>query len=198
MNQEDVMSVADRASGPVIIAGAGPTGLTLATELRLGGAAVVLLDRRPHRGVDGSRAAGMQPRTIEMLDQRGVAERFLAAGPQNNLGDFAGILLDYSVLPSRFPHTFNILQAETEELLEKMSEELGGPDVEVKAVLAGLCTQVDAGVHRLDRGVPELRRIAHALPRGRWLRRGPPPFTDRRGREGDAPEPEHTIALVAL
>jgi 2-polyprenyl-6-methoxyphenol hydroxylase-like FAD-dependent oxidoreductase len=121
------MSVTDRASGPVIIAGAGPTGLTLATELRLGGAEVVLLERRPHRGVDGSRAAGMQPRTIEMLDQRGVAERFLAVGPQINLGNFAGILLDYSVLHSRFPHTFNILQAETEQILEKMDEELGVP-----------------------------------------------------------------------
>src|SRR5882762_4428271 len=121
------MSVTDRASGPVIIAGAGPTGLTLAIELRLGGAEAVLLERRPHRGVDGSRAAGMQPRTVEMLDQRGVAERFLVVGPQINLGNFAGILLDYSVLPSRFPHTFNILQAETEQILEAMAEELGVP-----------------------------------------------------------------------
>ncbi|MEB3030645.1 FAD-dependent monooxygenase [[Mycobacterium] nativiensis] len=119
------MAVTERASGPVIIAGAGPTGLTLATELRRGGAEVVLLERRPHRGVDGSRAAGMQPRTIELLDQRGVAERFLAVGPQSNLGNFAGILLDYSVLPSRFPYAINILQAETEQILEDIADELG-------------------------------------------------------------------------
>lgn len=116
-----------RVNGPVIIAGAGPTGLTLATELRRGGAEVVLLERRPHRGVDGSRAAGMQPRTIEMLDQRGVAERFLAVGPQSNLGNFAGVLLNYSALPSRFPYAINILQAETEQILEDMATELGAP-----------------------------------------------------------------------
>ena len=92
-----------QSSAPVIIAGAGPTGLTLATELRRGGTDVMLLERRPDRGVDGSRAAGMQPRTIEMLDQRGVVERFLSVGPPSNLGNFAGIRLDYSILPSRFP-----------------------------------------------------------------------------------------------
>jgi 2-polyprenyl-6-methoxyphenol hydroxylase-like FAD-dependent oxidoreductase len=117
----------DQSSAPVIIAGAGPTGLTLATELRRGGADVVLLERRPNRGVDGSRAAGMQPRTIEMLDQRGVAERFLAAGPPSNLGNFAGIMLDYSTLPSRFPYAINIMQAETEQVLEDIAAELGVP-----------------------------------------------------------------------
>lgn len=119
------MAATGRAGGPVIIVGAGPTGLTLATELRRGGVEVVLLERRPHRGVDGSRAAGMQPRTIEMLDQRGVADRFLAVGPQSNLGNFAGVLLNYSVLPSRFPYAINILQAETEQILENMAGELG-------------------------------------------------------------------------
>ncbi|OHU32922.1 FAD-dependent monooxygenase [Mycobacteroides chelonae] len=121
------MTTTDRAKCPVIIAGAGPTGLTLATELRRGGADVVLLERRPHRGVDGSRAAGMQPRTIEMLDQRGIAERFLAVGPPSNLGNFAGILLNYSVLASRFPYAINILQAETEQILEDLAGELGAP-----------------------------------------------------------------------
>jgi 2-polyprenyl-6-methoxyphenol hydroxylase-like FAD-dependent oxidoreductase len=115
----------DQSSAPVIIAGAGPTGLTLATELRRGGTDVLLLERRPDRGVDGSRAAGMQPRTIEMLDQRGVAERFLAAGPPSNLGNFAGIMLDYSILPSRFPYAINIMQAETEQILEDVAAELG-------------------------------------------------------------------------
>jgi 2-polyprenyl-6-methoxyphenol hydroxylase-like FAD-dependent oxidoreductase len=115
----------NQSSAPVIIAGAGPTGLTLATELRRGGTDVLLLERRPNRGVDGSRAAGMQPRTIEMLDQRGVAERFLAAGPPSNLGNFAGIMLDYSILPSRYPFALNIMQAETEQILEGVAAELG-------------------------------------------------------------------------
>jgi 2-polyprenyl-6-methoxyphenol hydroxylase-like FAD-dependent oxidoreductase len=117
----------NQSDGPVIIAGAGPTGLTLATELRRGGADVLLLEARPNRGVDGSRAAGMQPRTIEMLDQRGIAERFLAAGPPSNLGNFAGIKLDYSILPSRFPYAINIMQAETEQILEDIAAELGVP-----------------------------------------------------------------------
>src|ERR1700751_4563782 len=105
-----LMSARDQSPAPVIIAGAGPTGLTLATELRRGDANVLLLDRRPNRGVDGSRAAGMQPRTIEMLDQRGVADWFVAAGPPSNLGNFAGIRLNYSTLPSRFPYAINIMQ----------------------------------------------------------------------------------------
>jgi 2-polyprenyl-6-methoxyphenol hydroxylase-like FAD-dependent oxidoreductase len=110
---------------PVIVAGAGPTGLTLATELRRGGIDVVLLEQRSHRAQNGSRAAGMQPRTIEMLDQRGVVDRFLAAGPPAHLGNFAGIVLDYSTVPSRFPYTLNIMQAETEQVLEDIAAELG-------------------------------------------------------------------------
>ena len=110
---------------PVIVAGAGPTGLTLAAELRRGGIEVLLLEQRSHRAQNGSRAAGMQPRTIEMLDQRGVVDRFLAAGPPARLGNFAGIVLDYSTLPSRFPYALNIMQAETEQALEDLATELG-------------------------------------------------------------------------
>jgi 2-polyprenyl-6-methoxyphenol hydroxylase-like FAD-dependent oxidoreductase len=110
---------------PVIVAGAGPTGLTLATELRRGGIDVLLLEQRAHRGQDGSRAAGMQPRTMEMIDQRGVVDRFVAAGPQARLGNFAGIVLDYSTLSSRFPYALNIMQADTEQVLEDIATELG-------------------------------------------------------------------------
>jgi 2-polyprenyl-6-methoxyphenol hydroxylase-like FAD-dependent oxidoreductase len=116
---------APETQAPVIVAGAGPTGLTLATELRRGGIEVLLLEQRSHRGQNGSRAAGMQPRTIEMLDQRGVVDRFLAAGPPAHMGNFAGIVLDYSTLPTRFPHGLNIMQAETEQVLEAIAGELG-------------------------------------------------------------------------
>ena len=109
---------------PVIEAGAGATGLTLATELRRGGIDVVLLEQRSHRGENGSRAAGMQPRTIEMLDQRGVADRFLAAGPPARLGNFAGIVLDYSTLVSRFPYALNTGRRH-EQVLEDVATELG-------------------------------------------------------------------------
>ncbi len=120
------MSLA-QTTAPVVLAGAGPTGLTLAIELRRGGVDVLLLDRQADRGVDGSRAAGLQPRTIEMLDQRGIVDRFLAAGSPSNLPNFAGIKLDYSQLPSRFPHAINILQAETERVLDDVAAELGAP-----------------------------------------------------------------------
>ena len=118
------MSLENSISVPVIIAGAGPTGLTLAAELRRGGVEVLLLDRRPDRGVDGSRAAGMQPRTVELLDQRGIVDRFLVAGSPSAMPNFGGIKLDYSRLPSRFP-AINILQAKTEQLLEEVAAELG-------------------------------------------------------------------------
>src|SRR6478752_3252337 len=130
------MPVTDPSAAPVIIAGAGPTGLTLASELRRGGVDVVLVERRPHRGVDGSRAAGMQPRTIEMLDQRGVVDRFLAVGPPADLGNFAGIVLNYSTLPSRFPYALSIMQAETEQVLEDIATELGAP-VQWSATVTG-------------------------------------------------------------
>ncbi|GAA5057759.1 FAD-dependent monooxygenase [Nocardia callitridis] len=113
---------------PVIIAGAGPTGLTLAAELRRGGIEVLLLEQRPHRHVPGSRAAGMQPRTLELLDQRGVVASFLAGGPPApDLSSFAGITVDYSGLPTRFPYLLNIFQADAEQLLENVAAELGAP-----------------------------------------------------------------------
>jgi 2-polyprenyl-6-methoxyphenol hydroxylase-like FAD-dependent oxidoreductase len=116
-----------QTTAPVIIAGAGPTGLMLATELRRGGVDVLLLDRQADRGVDGSRAAGLQPRNLEMLDQRGIVDRFLATGSPSNLPNFGGIKLDYAQLPTRFPYGINILQAETEQLLEDVAAELGTP-----------------------------------------------------------------------
>jgi 2-polyprenyl-6-methoxyphenol hydroxylase-like FAD-dependent oxidoreductase len=138
----------DRRNVPVIVAGAGPTGLTLATELRRGAIDVLLLDQRAHRAQNGSRAAGMQPRTVEMLDQRGVVDRFLAAGPRAKLGNFAGIVLDYSTMPTRFPYALNIMQVETEQLLEDIAAELGAP-VEWSTTVTGFrqdATGVDVDV----------------------------------------------------
>src|SRR5690348_7809963 len=64
----------------VVVAGGGPTGLMLAGELALAGVDVVIVERRASQGVDGSRSGGLHSRTIEVLDQRGIADRFLAAG----------------------------------------------------------------------------------------------------------------------
>src|SRR4051794_33946544 len=65
----------------VVIAGGGPTGLMLAGELALAGVDVVVVERRPNQELSGARALGISSRTIEVLDQRGIADRFLSAGP---------------------------------------------------------------------------------------------------------------------
>ena len=64
----------------VVIAGAGPTGLMLAGELALAGVDVAIVERRPNQELAGLRAGGLHARTIEVLDQRGIAERFLSQG----------------------------------------------------------------------------------------------------------------------
>jgi 3-(3-hydroxy-phenyl)propionate hydroxylase len=62
----------------VAIAGGGPTGLMLAGELALAGIDVIVVERRTSQDLDGSRAGGLHARTIEVLDQRGIAERFIS------------------------------------------------------------------------------------------------------------------------
>jgi len=59
----------------VVVVGAGPTGLMLAGELTLAGVDVAIVERRPTLELVGSRAGGFHSRTIEILDQRGIADR---------------------------------------------------------------------------------------------------------------------------
>jgi 2-polyprenyl-6-methoxyphenol hydroxylase-like FAD-dependent oxidoreductase len=73
----------------VVIAGGGPTGLMLAGELALAGVDVVIVERRTSQVVDGTRATGLHARTIEVLDQRGVAERFLSQGQVMQVAGFS-------------------------------------------------------------------------------------------------------------
>ena len=77
----------------VVVAGGGPTGLMVAGELALAGIDVVIVERRLNQDVDGSRAGGLHARTIEVLDQRGIADRFLTAGQAMQVQGFAGIPL---------------------------------------------------------------------------------------------------------
>src|SRR5689334_10194301 len=88
----------------VVIAGAGPTGLMLAGELALAGVDVVIVERRPSQDLAGLRAGGLHSRTIEVLDQRGIADRFLAAGQQAQVAGFAGTSLNISNFPTRHPY----------------------------------------------------------------------------------------------
>jgi 2-polyprenyl-6-methoxyphenol hydroxylase-like FAD-dependent oxidoreductase len=89
----------------VLIVGAGPTGLMLAGELALAGVDVAIVERRASRDLPGSRAGGLHSRTIEVFDQRGIADRFLKEGQIAQVAGFAGIPLDISDFPTRHPYS---------------------------------------------------------------------------------------------
>ncbi|MGC4984770.1 FAD-dependent monooxygenase [Streptomyces sp. DT193] len=108
----------------VVIAGAGPTGLMLACELRLAGADVIVVERLAQRSGE-SRAGGIHSRTLEVLDQRGILERFLAEGQLQPVGHFSGLYLDFDESESRHPYPLMILQSAIERLLEEWAVELG-------------------------------------------------------------------------
>jgi 2-polyprenyl-6-methoxyphenol hydroxylase-like FAD-dependent oxidoreductase len=129
----------------VVIAGGGPTGLMLAAELVLAGTDVLLVERRTSQALEGSRAGGLLARTLEVLDQRGVAERFIAAGQTYPMHGFAGITMDVSDFPTRHNHTLGLWQQEIERILaEWVLDELGAP-IRRGCEVIGL-TQDDDGV----------------------------------------------------
>jgi 2-polyprenyl-6-methoxyphenol hydroxylase-like FAD-dependent oxidoreductase len=128
----------------VVIAGGGPTGLMLAAELALAGVDVVVVERRAGQEVDGSRAGGLHARTLEVLDQRGVAARFLAAGTVVPALAFAGTSLPIGDLESRHPYVLALWQSAFEPILAGWVAELG-VSVRHGCEVVGLA-QDDAGV----------------------------------------------------
>lgn len=111
----------------VIIVGAGPTGLMLAGELALAGVDVAILERRTSREFSGSRAGGLHARTIEILEQRGIADRFLAQGQVAQIAGFSQIRLDLSDFPTRHPYGLALWQNHIERILADWVEELAVP-----------------------------------------------------------------------
>jgi 3-(3-hydroxy-phenyl)propionate hydroxylase len=101
----------------VVIAGGGPTGMMLAAELTLAGVDVVVVERRAGRELDGSRAGGLHARTIEVLDQRGIADRFVSQGQVAQVAGFAGVSLDISDFPTRHNYGLGLWQNRFEEIL---------------------------------------------------------------------------------
>jgi 3-(3-hydroxy-phenyl)propionate hydroxylase len=108
----------------VVIAGGGPTGLMLAGELALAGVDVAIVERRASQELDGSRSSGLHSRTIEVLDQRGIAGRFLAEGQAMQIQGFAGIPLDISDFPTRHNYGLALWQSQFERILAAWVGEL--------------------------------------------------------------------------
>jgi 3-(3-hydroxy-phenyl)propionate hydroxylase len=131
----------------------------LAGELALAGVDVVVLERRPTTELVGSRAGGFHARTIEILDQRGIADRFLAEGRTYDVPYSGRLMLDMSDFPTRHPYTLGLWQNHIERILATWARELGVPTrhgVEV------------TGLAEDDEGV-ELRLADGATMRARYV-----------------------------
>ena len=111
----------------VVIVGGGPTGLMLAGELALAGVDVAIVERRASQDLAGSRAGGLHSRTIEVLDQRGIADRFLSEGQVAQVAAFAGTPLDISDFPTRHPYGLGLWQNHIERILAGWVGELAVP-----------------------------------------------------------------------
>jgi 3-(3-hydroxy-phenyl)propionate hydroxylase len=111
----------------VVIAGGGPTGLMLAGELALAGVDVAIVERRASQNLAGSRAGGLHSRTIEVLDQRGIADRFLSQGQVAQVAGFAWIPLDISDFPTRHNYGLALWQNHIERILAGWVGELAVP-----------------------------------------------------------------------
>src|SRR5688500_17663091 len=101
----------------VVIAGGGPTGLMLAGELALAGVDVAIVERRAGQELAGARSGGLHSRTIEVLDQRGIADRFLLEGQVAQVQRFGGSLLDISDFPTRHNYGLGLWQNHIERIL---------------------------------------------------------------------------------
>ena len=112
------------AEHAVVIAGGGPAGMMLAAELALAKVDVAVVERRPDHVLVGSRAGGFHSRTIEVLDQRGVADRFLAEGQVAQAAMFGTTVLDMSDFPTRHPYSLGIWQNQIERIMAAWIAEL--------------------------------------------------------------------------
>ncbi|HEY6088162.1 MAG TPA: FAD-dependent monooxygenase [Gemmatimonadaceae bacterium] len=128
----------------VVIAGGGPTGLMLAGELALAGVDVAIVERRASQDLPGSRSGGLHSRTIEVLDQRGIADRFLAEGQKAQVAGFASTKLDIRDFPTRHPYGLGLWQKHIERILAGWVGELRVP-IHYGIEVTGF-TQDDTGV----------------------------------------------------
>ncbi|MEV6946889.1 FAD-dependent monooxygenase [Streptomyces sp. NPDC051172] len=132
-----------KAQHSVIVVGSGPAGLLLAGDLATAGVPVTLLEKRPHRISNLSRAFVLHARTLEQLDARGLADGLEAIGrPLDSLRLFGRLTIELSTLPSRFNHLLVIPQYEVEKALERRAVE-AGVDFRHETELTGLAQDAD-------------------------------------------------------
>ena len=158
----------------VVIAGGGPTGLMLAAELALARVDVAIVERRANQDLAGSRAGGLHSRTIEVLDQRGIADRFLSQGKVMQVAGFAMIPLDISDFPTRHNYGLALWQNHIERILAAWVDELRGADLS-RTRGDGL----RAGRHRRRRRAVRRRFVAREVPRRMRRRSQPDPQEGR-------------------
>lgn len=128
----------------VVIAGGGPTGLMLASELALARIDVAVVERRETQDLVGSRAGGLHARTLELLDQRGIADRFIAQGQKAQVASFGQVPLDISDFPTRHNYGLALRQKYIERILAARAAELAVPIYRGREVTD--LAQDDAGV----------------------------------------------------
>ncbi|MEU6240801.1 FAD-dependent monooxygenase [Streptomyces sp. NPDC047024] len=149
----------------VVVVGAGPTGLLLAGDLATAGIPVTVLEKRPHRISNLSRAFAVHARTLEQLDARGLADELEAAGqPLTRLGFFGRLSIDLSGLPSRYRHVLVIPQYEVERVLERRAMEAGAA-FRYETEVTGLTQDADGVTVLASRpdGRTERLRAAYAV-----------------------------------
>lgn len=152
----------------VVIAGGGPAGMMLAAELALAKVDVAVVERRPDHVLVGSRAGGFHARTIEVLDQRGIVDRFLAEGQVAQAAIFGTTVLDMSDFPTRHPYALGIWQNRIERIMAAWIAELP-VRVYYGREVTGFA-QDDAGVDvRLADGEPLRARYLVGCDGGRSL-----------------------------
>ena len=132
-----------KAQHSVIVVGSGPAGLLLAGDLATAGVPVTLLEKRPHKISNLSRAFVLHARTLEQLDARGLADGLEAVGrPLDSLRLFGRLTIELSTIHSRFNHLLVIPQYEVEKALALRAVE-AGVDVRYETELTGLTQEAD-------------------------------------------------------
>jgi 2-polyprenyl-6-methoxyphenol hydroxylase-like FAD-dependent oxidoreductase len=149
----------------VIVVGSGPTGLLLAGDLAAAGVPVTLVEKRPHKISNLSRAFVVHARTLEQLDARGLADAVEEKGRRlDRLNLFDGLTVDLTGLPTRFDHLLVVPQYEVERVLERRAVAAGvtfSYDTEVTG-LAQDAHGVTLTVRRAGRD-PESLRAAYVV-----------------------------------